>query len=132
MKKLIAVSILVFLAIALVFSTASAQPVVTVNPFRASGIINVPAGTEVIIEGGWGACRRGLIQTFLNTTNVHFTIDRDGSPYSEVGGEEAHQHWGPIYQIPNPPWAEFCIGNTPENGWGTNWTNSLGVLESGE
>jgi hypothetical protein len=131
MKKLITVSILVCLTIVLVYATALAQSDFEFNPFRAQDgeIYNVSPGDNIIMDGGWAACRRGAVQMFLTASNIHWTLYKEGSVFAS--DTDTSQYWGPLYEIP-AVLPSACMGNPPEMVWSTRWRYSLGYLEPGE
>ena len=129
MKKIVAISLLVCLAIAMVYVSAMAQGngYVVVNPYYWDSSTEVSTDTTIILGIGWAACRRGPIQPFLKSVHMYWSIE-GGSVFAP--DVDINQYWSSIYE--RPPHTIVCMGKTPETVWATYWNYSLGTLAPGE
>ena len=129
MKKLLAASVLIFLAITLMHAPAFAQDdEVVIIPYRWDQSTIVFSDQFITLQAGWAACKKGPLQAFRSATHISWTLDKEGVQVDS--GEVTRKYWGPIHYIPLQ--AGVCLGKTPETIPAITWSFPLGQLEAGE
>jgi len=123
MKKLIAISIVLSLAITLtttVFAQTGGQ--VLINPPHMDEITAF-TNDELVLATGWGACTRGLVKAYINASTYEWYLDN--LPISIAGGQD--NYWGPIEFSGSSP---TCLAG-PGTAWVSHWRYSIGSLPAG-
>lgn len=88
----------------------------------------VPAGQEVIIRAGWGACTRGLAHASIHASSISMEVTKDGEDWITVE-PSSREYWNPVEssEIEGP---NACVMHNSLSWW-TEWFYSLGTLEAG-
>lgn len=120
MKKLIAISIVLTLAITLttnVFAQTGKQ--VLINPCHMDEITAF-TNDELILAQRWGACTPGLIKAWINASTYEWYLN--DIPISIAGDQD--NYWSPIEFGGSSP---NCLAG-PGTGWNSYWRYSIGSL----
>lgn len=124
MKKLIAISIALCMAITLTITVvAQTGEQVTINP-PFMDEITVFTNDELVLVTGWGACTPGLVKAWINAADYQWYIDDDPILSAEV----ARDFWSPIES--RGPNENCLIGNG--DLWVSLWDYSIGSLPVGD
>jgi len=130
MRKIGMTSLLVFVAIALLSMSASAQGEdVNVTPYRWDPATTVYSDQNIILTAGWSACRRGAVQDFLTATNISWSLI---GANLDISGEDTNQYWTRPFAVPATDPFGDCTGAPIKEGWSTQWTYSIGQLPPGD
>jgi hypothetical protein len=132
MRKMIVISLLVCLVLSLAFSSALAQPEndsVVINPYLSDPVVNVSMDQDIILGARWGACRRGLVQSFFSAVHLDWSLTLGDTQYIDPL-QEMDEYWGPIEQDASFP-TSACQMKT-EAMWLSYWRYPLGQLGPGD
>jgi hypothetical protein len=152
MKKLIPLFILILAA--LIVSDAGAvghppicQPddgglvncegdVVLILPWRfdLNTILTLRPNQEVVLGARWGACKKGLVTSFIPAARLDWLVDGYplfGSSFDKAYDKEMKKQWGSVWADESNPAIDQCVMNTEETWW-SYWTYSLGTLAPGD
>lgn len=128
MKRLLSLIFLLCLVLFVVASTAQADGVVIITPYKDGPIYNVSEGQRVFINAAWGACSRGRAQSAKRASSVSMEVYDDDGLYLVVE-PPASDHW--TRPIPLSVEVNECAKPT-DTIWQVKWSYQLGTLPAGE
>ena len=99
-------------------SVARGAEPVEVRIADCTGSLQVPAGAEIVVSGGWLAHKRGLVRAYLSAAEMFVSVD--GTPVAN-----ANDLYGPIVNIGD--W-----DGDGDSEFATFWSLTLGALEAGQ
>jgi hypothetical protein len=130
MKKIIVISLLVCLAILMVYASAMAiGEDVLIKPYTWDPGTTVYSDQNIILDAGWRACRRGAVQDFLTATNLAWAITGGDI---DLSGQDTNNFWERPYEVQVIQPVEACMGGPLDTQWGTHFRYPVGNLPAGE
>ena len=131
MKKKLFLILVVAIAMVSVSAMAQGEDVL-VNSRTWDPATIVYSDQNIVLAAGWGACRRGAVQSFLTATNTEWSLV--GGTLN-LSGEDTNNYWGRPYSYPAPdPDPDFyavCMGRPSEVAWRADWRYPIGQLPAG-
>lgn len=69
---------------------------VFINPWSDGGYYSISEGQVAFIRSGWIACKRGLVQAFINASHFQVVLEHEGTVVLALTPEEVESLWGQI------------------------------------